>query len=284
MIRRIIFFIRLNIFIFLIPALLIAFPSENVYAKSKKSYKVASSKSKKLSKKKSKKNKRNYKPEITRQQAIETIITNSEEVSNLAGLESSVTNVSSNSNINNNDDADYIELGEDLAELELEDDVTVDMDAFRMLWLNSVDNEEGDDLTQNGLSKKAIMKNIMDWLGTPYRFGGLTDRGIDCSAFVQKIYLTSNNIHLPRTAQNQFSIGLKINKNQLQFGDLVFFHTRRHAYASHVGIYLGDNLFAHSSSKYGVTVSSLESTYYSNRFIGARRLSVRDIVRLSSAN
>lgn len=282
MIRRVTFFITQNIYVFLVLALILTFPTENLNAKSNKSQNITNSKTKK-SIKKSKKSKRSYKPELTRQQAIETIITNSEEVSNLAGLEPSVTNNSSNSHINF-DDPDYIELGEDLAELELEDDVTVDMDAFRMLWLNSVDDEFSDDLTQNGLSKKAIMKSIMEWLGTPYRFGGLTERGIDCSAFVQKIYLISNNIHLPRTAQNQFSIGLMLNKNQLQFGDLVFFHTRRHAYASHVGIYLGDNLFAHASSKYGVTVSSLESTYYSNRFIGARRLSVKDIARLSSAN
>ncbi|MCX7735158.1 MAG: C40 family peptidase [Candidatus Kapabacteria bacterium] len=282
MIKGIMFIIRRNILIFLlVPALIFTYSTENLNAKTTKTHKITSSKVKKTSKK-AKKNRRNYKPELTRKQAIETIITNSEEISNLAGLESAVQDNTATSTFQ--EDPEYIELGEDLAELEMEDDVTVDMDAFRMLWLNSVDDEFGDDLTQNGLSKKAIMKNIMEWLGTPYRFGGLTDRGIDCSAFVQKIYLTSNNIHLPRTAQNQFSIGLKINKNQLQFGDLVFFHTRRHAYASHVGIYLGDNLFAHSSSKYGVTVSSLESTYYSNRFIGARRLSVRDIVRLSSAN
>lgn len=278
--KRIIIFIKTHIILFLIPILLFSFSTENLIAKSNKSNKsnkTSISKSKKLVKKSKKQ--RSYKPELTRKQAIETIITTSEEVSNLAGLESTVSN-----SINSHSDSDYVELGEDIAELEMEDDVTVDMDAFRMLWLNSVDDEATDDLTQNGLSKKAIMKSIMDWLGTPYRFGGLTDRGIDCSAFVQRIYLTSNNIHLPRTAQNQFALGMKLNRNQLQFGDLVFFHTRRHAYASHVGIYLGDNLFAHSSSKYGVTVSSLESTYYNSRFIGARRLSVRDIVRLSSAN
>jgi cell wall-associated NlpC family hydrolase len=74
---------------------------------------------------------------------------------------------------------------------------------------------------------------------------------------------------------------MKVNRKDLQFGDLIFFHTRRHAYVSHVGIYLGDNLFAHASSKYGVTVSSLESTYYNNRFIGAKRITARDLDKMS---
>ncbi|MBK9248210.1 MAG: C40 family peptidase [Ignavibacteria bacterium] len=65
----------------------------------------------------------------------------------------------------------------------------------------------------------------------------------------------------------------------MQFGDVVFFHTRKRVYVSHVGIYLGDNLFAHASSRYGVTVSSLESDYYNKRLIGVKRLQQVDAAR-----
>ena len=126
------------------------------------------------------------------------------------------------------------------------------------------------------------MDAIMDWLGTPYHFGGSNNRGIDCSAFVLTIFDYSAHISLPRTAREQFTVGMKIKKSELEFGDLVFFHTYSRSFASHVGIYLGDNLFAHSSSRYGVTVSSLESTFYNKRFIGGRRLSSRDVVKLSN--
>jgi cell wall-associated NlpC family hydrolase len=71
----------------------------------------------------------------------------------------------------------------------------------------------------------------------------------------------------------QYEEGKTVKREDLQFGDLIFFHTLKHTYVSHVGIYLGDNLFAHASSRYGVTVSSLESTYYGSRMIGARRFS-----------
>ncbi len=162
--------------------------------------------------------------------------------------------------------------GEDLAELEAEDDVSIDIETFRSLWLSYVDGEE-DKTTDAGIDYQAIVDVVMDWLGTRYHFGGTTRNGIDCSAFTGMVFRTAGNIELPRTATGQSGVGTRIrNREDLKFGDLIFFHTRRHARVSHVGIYLGDNLFAHSSSRYGVTISSLESTYYSKRFIGASRI------------
>lgn len=167
--------------------------------------------------------------------------------------------------------------GEILSELEAEDDVPVDIDAFRSLWLSYVD-DEADELTEAGIERQKVVDVIMDWLGTRYKFGGTTRAGIDCSAFTGQLYRTAGNIELPRTASAQSTIGQPVfGRASLKFGDLIFFHTRRHARVSHVGVYLGDNLFAHSSSRYGVTISSLESTYYSKRFLGGSRLTESDL-------
>ena len=174
--------------------------------------------------------------------------------------------------------------GEDIAELEREDDVTVDLEAFRSLWLQYVDEDGGDpDRTAAGVDKQRIIDVVMDWLGTRYRFGGSDRSGIDCSAFTRMVYSNVAKVDLPRTAASQIGIGSPVSRRgTLQFGDLVFFHTRRHAYVSHVGIYLGDDLFAHASSRYGVTISSLQSTYYSKRLIGVRRITEQDVARMTN--
>ncbi|KUG26070.1 hypothetical protein ASZ90_004094 [hydrocarbon metagenome] len=122
-------------------------------------------------------------------------------------------------------------------------------------------------------TREKILFEIISYLDTPYKYGGVDRNGIDCSAFTNQIFTTSLGIELPRTASEQFGVGAKIsNKDNLQFGDLVFFNTTRRSYPGHVGIYLGENLFAHASRSLGVTVSSLNSTYYSKRFVGARRI------------
>lgn len=174
--------------------------------------------------------------------------------------------------------------GEDLAELELEDDVTVDVESIRGLWLSYVDDKSASDVTDAGFEKQEYIDVIMDWLGTKYHFGGSARTGIDCSAFTRMVYETVAKVQLPRTASMQFEVGRVVRRNDLRFGDLVFFHTRRHARVSHVGMYLGDNLFAHASSRYGVTISSLESTYYSKRLLGGRRFGQNDIAKLATSS
>lgn len=173
--------------------------------------------------------------------------------------------------------------GENIAELEKEDDVQVDIESFKMLWLSYVDPSEAKPETlQCGIEKRELMDAVMDWIGTRYNFGGTTKNGIDCSAFVRSVFAQCGNITLPRTAQTQIEVGRPVMRvSDLQFGDMIFFHTMNHAYVSHVGIYLGDNLFAHASSRYGVTISSLQSTYYANRIIGARRLTASDMKSLA---
>ncbi|GBD06213.1 Murein DD-endopeptidase MepS/Murein LD-carboxypeptidase [bacterium HR20] len=168
--------------------------------------------------------------------------------------------------------------GDDADEVAREDDVPVDIATIRTLWMAYVDGEQ----PPSGLSQRQVMEFIMDWLGRPYRFGGSSADGIDCSAFIQTLFRTCAAALLPRTAQEQYAYGQQVQHiEDLQFGDLVFFHTRSHAWVSHVGIYLGDRLFAHASSRYGVTISSLESTYYHKRFIGGRRLTLSDLQQLA---
>jgi peptidoglycan DL-endopeptidase LytE len=108
-------------------------------------------------------------------------------------------------------------------------------------------------------------------LNIPYKFGGNSILGIDCSAYVKKVYGLFG-IDLPRTAREQFNSGEPIDKDQLSVGDLVFFRTYA-SFPSHVGIYIGNNLFIHASSKgRKVTISSLDTPYFLKRFIGAKRL------------
>lgn len=118
-----------------------------------------------------------------------------------------------------------------------------------------------------------ILLEIIRFLDTPYKYGGNSEKGIDCSAFTQQVLSNSVNLNLPRTASEQYKIGNQItNRSELQFGDLVFFNTRRNSFPGHVGIYIGEDLFAHASRTQGVTISSFKSTYYFDRFVGARRI------------
>ncbi len=108
-------------------------------------------------------------------------------------------------------------------------------------------------------------------INIPYKFGGNSILGIDCSAYVKKVY-GFLGIELPRTAREQFNTGEAIERDQLSIGDLVFFRTYA-SFPSHVGIYLGNNLFIHASSRgKKVTIDSLDTPYYLKRFIGGKRL------------
>ena len=120
------------------------------------------------------------------------------------------------------------------------------------------------------ISNLALYNYIDDWWGTRYRYGGSDRKGIDCSAFVGQLIQNVYNIALPRTAKEQFDQCEKVANEELKEGDLVFFNTR--GGVSHVGFYLGDNYFVHSSVKNGVTISSLTDDYYSRKFISGGRI------------
>lgn len=120
-------------------------------------------------------------------------------------------------------------------------------------------------------NRDEVMIKIIELINTPYLWGGMTTRGIDCSAFVLTVFKRALNIDLPRTSIMQSTVGKEVSRDELKFGDLVFFNTlgRR---ISHVGIYVGEGVFAHSSSNGGVKTSSLNEDYYNSRYVTARRV------------
>lgn len=120
------------------------------------------------------------------------------------------------------------------------------------------------------LENDALLAHIDEWYGTKYRMGGTTKVGIDCSAFVQTIYLSAFAVSLPRTAREQYNTSRIISATELKEGDLVFFNTT--GGISHVGIYLQNNKFVHASSSYGVIISDMFDPYYVRRFVGAGRV------------
>lgn len=118
---------------------------------------------------------------------------------------------------------------------------------------------------------KLLKTKAFGFLGTRYRFGGTSRNGLDCSAFVQKVF-NEMEVSLPRTAREQFERGEIVTRGDMQKGDLVFFRTYA-SFPSHVGIYLGGNRMIHASSRdRKVVISSVDTPYYRSRFIGAKRM------------
>ena len=119
-----------------------------------------------------------------------------------------------------------------------------------------------------------LVQAAMGFLGAPYRLGGFSAQGIDCSGLVKKIYHLFD-IELPRTANEQSRVGMRVARSDLSEGDLLFFNTRRRG--GHVGIYIGNNEFVHAASrKRGVRVDNLDTPYFNKRFIRAVRLKGSD--------
>jgi peptidoglycan endopeptidase LytE len=127
-------------------------------------------------------------------------------------------------------------------------------------------SEEGTDPLQSSLVETAL-----HYRGVPYRYAGMTTRGMDCSGLVARV-LRTHGIDAPHNSKALYKLGKPVAKGDLQPGDLVFFHTTRPG-ISHVGIYIGNGKFVHASSSRGsVRVDQLDSGYYQKRLVGARRL------------
>ncbi|CAM4501799.1 C40 family peptidase [Paenibacillus typhae] len=116
----------------------------------------------------------------------------------------------------------------------------------------------------------SIESEVSEVIGTPYKYGGTTTAGFDCSGFILHI-MDNYKLDLPRTSQTQAKTGSYVEKEDLRAGDLVFFNTNGRG-ISHAGIYIGENKFAHSSTSKGVTISSLSEGYYKDRYVTARRV------------
>lgn len=126
------------------------------------------------------------------------------------------------------------------------------------------------DVPVEALNNLPLLGFMEEWYGTPYRYGGATKDGIDCSAFTARCLLTVFSISIPRTVKEQYQSCRLIEKSDLMEGDLVFFHTR--GKISHVGIYLGNYKFIHAATSSGVMISDLNDDYFSQKFAGAGRV------------
>ncbi|HVZ43023.1 MAG TPA: C40 family peptidase [Ramlibacter sp.] len=129
-----------------------------------------------------------------------------------------------------------------------------------------------------------LVMNAMAFLGVPYRRGGSSaETGFDCSGFVKAIYEQTLGLVLPRRANEQAAATQKIDRGELEPGDLVFFNTMRHDF-SHVGIYIGDGKFIHSPRPGAqVRVEEMRTSYWAARFDGARRVLQRPMFEARQA-
>ena len=116
----------------------------------------------------------------------------------------------------------------------------------------------------------ALYEEYMKWEGTPYRYGGTSKRGVDCSSFVQQVYFNALGIRVPRSTKEQAKIGRWIKKSELHSGDLILFKTSYNT--RHSGIYLENGKFLNASSKYGVTLSSIHNPYWREKYWQSRRI------------
>ncbi|MCA2026218.1 NlpC/P60 family protein [Enterobacter sp. K16B] len=118
----------------------------------------------------------------------------------------------------------------------------------------------------------SLNDQLRNWRGTPYRYGGMSRGGVDCSGFVLMTFRDKFDLQLPRETRKQAEIGTEIDKDDLLPGDLVFFKTGSGESGLHVGIYDTDNQFIHASTSRGVMRSSLDNVYWRKSFWQARRI------------
>jgi cell wall-associated NlpC family hydrolase len=115
-----------------------------------------------------------------------------------------------------------------------------------------------------------IVNSALQYLGIPYKWGGYSANGLDCSGFVKAVF-ASNGISLPRVARDQALVGRSVGWSELQPGDRLYFACKGGA-IDHAGIYIGNGLFIHSSvSRRGVAVDNITKPFYMNSLMAARR-------------
>lgn len=117
---------------------------------------------------------------------------------------------------------------------------------------------------------KQLQNAFQQWEGTPYRYGGETSNGIDCSAFTQQVFRDFFDKDLPRNTRSQLQEGQGVRRRSIKRGDLIFFKTGRRSL--HVGISMGNGDFLHASVSSGVMISNIAEHYWATRYLGARRV------------
>ncbi|HUP10917.1 MAG TPA: NlpC/P60 family protein [Niastella sp.] len=132
-------------------------------------------------------------------------------------------------------------------------------------------------VSSDSLSNIYLYAFIDKWLKTPYKYGGIDEKGIDCSAFIQRLLGDVYNIHVPRTSAQQFftkNVEAFHDKTYFSEGDLVFFCTVPGTPISHVGMYLKNRYFVNATTSSGVSISNLDEPYWKKRFVAAGRVKI----------
>jgi len=124
----------------------------------------------------------------------------------------------------------------------------------------------------NGEAPRRLEQTVSTYLGIPYKYGGTTRKGFDCSGFVSAVYLEVYGIQLKRTSGAMWKEGVPVSLIAARPGDLVFFKGGAFGAIDHVGIYMGKTSFVHASNKSGVVYANLKDAYYAKRFAGFRRM------------
>jgi cell wall-associated NlpC family hydrolase len=118
-----------------------------------------------------------------------------------------------------------------------------------------------------------LNKFMLHWIGKPYKLGGKTEKGIDCSQFNKRLYKDVYNKDLENVAYKQWNQTQRVKKDSLQIGDLVFFRSRQSPSGWHTGVFIGNTYFIHAANRYeGVKISSLLEPRYKNAYRGAGKL------------
>lgn len=138
------------------------------------------------------------------------------------------------------------------------------------LYLDDASLSPGAYMTPDMFVVEQLREAYASWYGTPYQFGRNSRDGIDCSAFVQRVFSENFSMALSRSTSTQVNEGSEIARDELRPGDLVFFRTGRRT--RHVGIYVGSGQMLHASTSRGVTVDNITSGYYDRTYWTSRRV------------
>ncbi len=140
-------------------------------------------------------------------------------------------------------------------------------------WALSMESRSDSLLPSFGLTDQQFEKKAKEYLGVPYRKGGTSKKGMDCSGFARMLYNRLFHIDLPHSSVQQYKLSelKKISKTGMQPGDLIFFGNKGKKRINHVGVYLSNGKFIHASTSLGITVSRLNDSYWKKRFVGSKR-------------